>query len=111
MGAALKDMGMIDAFDPARADFSGIDDPTSSDPKILPTGWNVQHQRSYVVSEPVGASTWYPVNDEPTDKATYRIEVVDGDGLLVAWFQALAHRTSRWHLGEERWPDEWRTSH
>lgn len=43
--------------------------------------------------------------------ASYRIEVLDGEGVLVAWFQALAHRTSRWHLGEERWPEEWRASH
>jgi len=40
--------------------------------------------------------------------ASYRIEVVDGDGVLVAWVQALAQRTSRWHLGEERWPAAWR---
>ena len=26
----------------------------------------------------------------------------------IAWFQALAHRTGRWHLGEERWPADWR---
>ena len=28
------------------------------------------------MSEPVGAGTWYPVNDEPTDKATYRVAIV-----------------------------------
>lgn len=40
--------------------------------------------------------------------ASYRVDVVDGDGVRVAWFQALAHRTSRWHLGEARWPPDWR---
>ncbi len=40
--------------------------------------------------------------------ASYRVDVVDGDGARVAWFQALAHRTSRWHLGEARWPPAWR---
>src|SRR4051794_8747498 len=54
---------------------AGIDDPTSSDPKILPTGWNDHRQTSYVVSGPVGASTRYPANDEPTAKATYRVRV------------------------------------
>jgi acyl-CoA thioesterase len=39
--------------------------------------------------------------------ASYRIEVTS-DGVLTAWFQALAHRTGRWHLGEERWPAGWR---
>ncbi len=43
--------------------------------------------------------------------ASYRIEVVDGDGGLVAWFQALAHRTTRWHLHEDRWPADWRASY
>jgi acyl-CoA thioesterase len=40
--------------------------------------------------------------------ASYRIDVTTSDGTLAAWFQALAHRTSRWHLGEERWPADWR---
>jgi aminopeptidase N len=35
---------------------------------------------SFVANEPEGASTWYPVNDIPTDKATYdfRITVPEG---------------------------------
>jgi len=40
--------------------------------------------------------------------ASYRIDVVDDAGALVAWVQALAHRTSRWHLGAARWPHDWR---
>jgi acyl-CoA thioesterase len=43
--------------------------------------------------------------------ASYRIDVADGEGARVAWFQALAHRTGRWHLGEERWPSAWRDEH
>ena len=43
--------------------------------------------------------------------ASYRVDVTDDDGTLVAWFQALAYRTSRWHLGEERWPAEWRAQY
>jgi acyl-CoA thioesterase len=43
--------------------------------------------------------------------ASYRLDVVDDDGVRVAWFQALAHRTSRWHLGEEHWPADWRNRH
>jgi acyl-CoA thioesterase len=43
--------------------------------------------------------------------ASYRVDVVEGDGVLVAWFQALAHRTSRWHLGEDSWPAAWREEH
>lgn len=40
--------------------------------------------------------------------ASYRIDVSDGDGAPVAWFQALAYRTNRWHLGASLWPPEWR---
>ena len=43
--------------------------------------------------------------------ASYRVDVVDGEGARVAWFQALAHRTSRWHLGEAAWPPAWREEH
>jgi aminopeptidase N len=53
-----------------------IPDPTAEDPSSIPgLGWTNWERTSYVVSEPVGAGTWYPVNDEPTDKASYRIAV------------------------------------
>ncbi len=38
---------------------------------------------------------------------SYRLEVDDGER-QVAWFQALAHRSGRWHLDEEGWPADWR---
>jgi acyl-CoA thioesterase len=40
--------------------------------------------------------------------ASYRIEVRGAEGALRAWTMAVAHRTGRWHLGEERWPEAWR---
>lgn len=43
--------------------------------------------------------------------ASYKIDVRDGNGELCAWYMALAHRTERWHLGEDRWPEEWRATH
>ena len=52
-----------------------IPDPTSDDPGILGLGWNNYQDTSYVVSEPVGAGSWYPVNDEPTDKASYSFTI------------------------------------
>ncbi len=53
-----------------------IPDPATDDPSSVPgLGWTNFEDSSYVVSEPVGASTWYPVNDVPTDKATYRFVV------------------------------------
>ena len=43
--------------------------------------------------------------------ASYRIDVRDHDGDLVAWYMALAYRTDEWHLGEDRWPKAWREAH
>ena len=43
--------------------------------------------------------------------ASYRIDVRDHDGDLVAWYMALAYRTDEWHLGEDRWPEAWREAH
>ena len=61
-----------------------IPDPTADDPSSLPgLGWSKYQGTSYVVSEPVGAGTWYPVNDEPTDKATYRFTVIVDEPLVA----------------------------
>ncbi len=38
-------------------------------------GWHGGGGGSFVLSEPEGASTWFPVNNHPLDKATYTISV------------------------------------
>jgi aminopeptidase N len=43
-------------------------------------GWVTTRDGAMVVSEPDGASTWYPVNDHPTDKATYSFEITVPEG-------------------------------
>ena len=44
--------------------------------------------------------------------AAYAVDVTsEADGSLRASVQAMAFRTGRWHLGEDAWPDEWRSSH
>jgi hypothetical protein len=61
-----------------------------------------------VANQPEGASTWYPVNDVPTDKATYdfSITVPEGttavaNGELVSTSGAAEDRvTFRWRAGE-----------
>ena len=47
-------------------------------------GWIDRGSTVIVAGEPVGASGWYPVNDHPTDKATYTIKVIVDEGLEVA---------------------------
>jgi aminopeptidase N len=38
-------------------------------------GWISTSDGAFVANEPDGASTWFPVNDRPTDKATYDMQV------------------------------------
>lgn len=49
----------------------------NTDGSIAPfsAGWNNYGNGVYVASEPSGSATWYPVNDHPTDKATYTTSI------------------------------------
>jgi aminopeptidase N len=40
-----------------------------------PYGWVTTADGAVVVNEPDGAATWYPVNDDPEDKATYTFRI------------------------------------
>lgn len=52
---------------------SRVDTPT--------LGWHTTPDgRSWTVQKPYGASTWYPVNDAPSDPARYTIEVTVPEG-------------------------------
>jgi aminopeptidase N len=43
--------------------------------KHWPTGWHPTRDGAFVANEPRGAPTWFPCNDHPSDKATYRFVV------------------------------------
>jgi aminopeptidase N len=51
--------------------------PEGFTPEAFPMriGWINYGSGLYVAGEPSGAATWYPVNDHPTDKATYTIRI------------------------------------
>jgi len=58
---------------------------------VFDLGWKTDGREAYVVSEPTGAATFFPVNDHPTDKATYTFritapadQVVAANGLLAS---------------------------
>jgi len=59
-----------------------IQDPTAPGYPELRLGWFKYKKSAYVVSEPVGASTFFPANDEPTDKAAFRIAVTVPSGFI-----------------------------
>lgn len=55
--------------------YEGIPDPMQSQALPFPTGWIVYDGGIFVLSEPDGSASFYPVNDHPLDKATYTIIV------------------------------------
>jgi aminopeptidase N len=61
-----------------------LPDPTLPGSDDTELGWIAHKGASYVVSEPVGASTWFPANDEPTDRATFRFEITVPEPLTAA---------------------------
>ena len=56
-----------------------LPDPTAPGSDLL-LGWFKYNNSTYVVSEPVGASTFFPANDEPTDKASYTFAITVPEG-------------------------------
>jgi aminopeptidase N len=48
-----------------------LQDPTLPDDPDATLGWRTFEDASHVVSEPIGASSWFPANDHPGDKATF----------------------------------------
>ena len=69
-------------------------------------GWTVTKRGEvYSMQEPFGAYSWYPVNDQPSDKAFYdaRISVPKAmvgifNGRLVAKRTTSSRTITRWHL-------------
>jgi aminopeptidase N len=57
-------------------EYGGRPKPRSSEGVFgVEVGWHGGGGGSFVVSEPEGASTWFPVNNHPRDKATYTFAV------------------------------------
>jgi aminopeptidase N len=65
-----------------------------TDPDGSIEGWVPTDDGAYVVGEPQGSPGWYPVNDNPQDKATYTFTVTVPDDLTVMANGVLVDRTS-----------------
>lgn len=70
--------------------YGGRPQPVSDGTELFEVGWHTDGREAYVVAEPTGASTFFPANDHPSDKATYTFrvttpadQVVAANGLLV----------------------------
>ena len=82
-----------------------------TDPDGSIEGWVPTPDGAFVVNEPQGSPAWYPVNDNPRDKATYtfRVTVPDGltvmaNGLLVSNEASGGTRTWVWREGDPMAP-------
>ncbi len=82
--------------------YSGKPVPVTDGTDVSDVGWQTDGREAFVASEPTGASTFFPVNDHPTDKATYTFRVtapadqtVAANGLLVA-DNDTGHGTRSW---------------
>jgi len=54
-----------------------------TDPDQSIEGWVPTDDGAFVVNEPQGSPGWYPVNDNPRDKATFDFSVTVPEGLTV----------------------------
>lgn len=65
-------------------EYSGSPKKMQSVSLPMPTGWVTIEGGSYVLSEPDGSASYYPVNDHPLDKATYTFRVTVPEPFEVA---------------------------
>jgi aminopeptidase N len=87
----------------ATISYSGV--PTGLSSKLFSLGWQQVDDTIFTLDEPQGASTWFPVNDTPADKAVYTFHLtVPGpytaaaNGLLVDTRVEGADRTFTWQM-------------
>lgn len=66
-----------------RVKYSGKPSPTSLR-HLGEAGWEELHDGVLVAAQPHGAPTWYPCNDRPSDKATYRVTLTAPNDYFVA---------------------------
>jgi aminopeptidase N len=74
-----------------------------TDPDGSIEGWVPTDDGAFVVGEPQGSPAWYPVNDNPRDKATFEFSVtvpsgltVMANGVLASTITAGGHSTFVW---------------
>ena len=74
-------------------DYAGVP-AVITDPDESIEGWVPTDDGAFVVGEPQGSPGWYPVNDNPQDKATYTFRVTVPKGLTVMANGVLVSQTS-----------------
>jgi aminopeptidase N len=65
-----------------RVTYGGVPRPYP-DPHLAQVGFLSTKDGAFAVGEPRVAASWFPVNDHPSDKATYTIAIAAPDGLAA----------------------------
>ncbi|SED44134.1 Peptidase family M1 [Amycolatopsis tolypomycina] len=73
------------------------------DPALGVSGWVATKDGAVALNQPIGAATYYPVNDTPTDKATYTQTITVPAGLTVLANGEPGPTTTRDHRTTFRW--------
>ncbi len=58
-----------------------VDDPSDS---VFGSGWHNENGYVYTASEPAGSTSFFPSNNHPSDKATFRFEITAASNLTSA---------------------------
>lgn len=92
-----------------RVEYSGTPEPTAAPTTrsdFTTTGLNITDEGwLWTMQEPYGAFTWYPVNDQPADKALYDFTITApapmtgiANGELVSKTEVDGNTVTEWHL-------------
>ncbi|WP_233224070.1 M1 family metallopeptidase [Amycolatopsis sp. CA-128772] len=73
------------------------------DPALGLSGWVATKDGAIALNQPIGAATYYPVNDTPDDKATYTQTITVPAGLTVLANGEPGPTTTRDHRSTFRW--------
>lgn len=84
--------------------YQGVPEPVEH-PALGSNGFHGSADGAFAVGQPRSASTWFPVNDHPLDKATYTIEVTVPDGLAAVSNGAPAGTTTSDGWTTWRWEE------
>ena len=85
--------------------YRGAPEPIDEGTDMFDLGWQTDGREVFVVSEPSGARSFFPVSDHPTDKATYTIRVTAPEDQTVAANGLLVDETDTGH-GTRSWTYE-----
>ncbi len=81
------------AFFTTTVSYAGVPEKVD-DPALGISGWVATDDGAVGLNQPIGAATWYPVNDTPRDKATYSYAIsVPNNVTALAGGEPLGKRT------------------